>query len=143
MPPSKSSRKGSRTITKGGSNGGLDDNQLGSLGAFGDLESQTCSMDGQVRSHVASGDIPTGDSQASQSSEISFFAANFEAVSGAWWRKFFPSIFGLANENARIKSSILAEANSTSMSRMSLKAMFCPYFDQKSRQREAFLEEMR
>ncbi|CAB9524509.1 activated protein kinase catalytic subunit alpha-1 [Seminavis robusta] len=84
------------------------------------------------------------ESVASRSSDLSFLNENdFEMSHGRWWAQWCPSVFGLTKDHTRLKSSILVETTSASNRNLSMKALFCPWFDAQSKQKEEFLEEMR
>ena len=150
LPPSTKggSKKSSNGLLHGGSsNTDSKEHELELRDGSEDIEAQTGMRGNKQRdsvsksagSHVIS--KTTGESQAS---EFSFLGMDeFEASQGQW-ALCCPAVLGLTSEHARIKSSILAGADSTHKSSyLTFKAIFCPCCDKQSRQKEEFLEEMR
>ena len=127
IPPSRSS--GSRTNGSG---------MLGCGSCSGSKDLEAGSVDVDARENKGQ-DTVSKESAASQSLDFDLLGDNlFQSQSG----KGCPAFFGLGDEHTKLKTSILGNQASRS-SRQSMRAVFCPWFDRASRQKEAFLEEMR
>jgi hypothetical protein len=147
LPPNNKtgSKKASQGLIAGGSaDTGSKDHETGSRDASVDIEAQPGIGRNKSRDTVSkSSGSRDSVSKESRESEFSFLGMDEFTMSHGRWAGWCPSAFGLNGEHARIKSSILAGTSNHSMSHLTLRAMFCPWFDKHAMQKEEFLEEMR